>query len=75
MTRTIAVRIDEALLRTIDRSGGPKGRSEIVREALQMWVARRELSEKVRRHREGYARRPVKPDEFTPVLGAQVWPK
>ena len=69
------MRVDEELLRAIDRSGRRKGRSEIVREALQMWIARRDLAEKVRRHREGYARRPVRRDEFGPVLGGQVWPK
>jgi len=75
MTKTIAVRIDEELLCAIDRRARRGQRSEIVREALQMWIARRDLAEKVRRHREGYARRPVKPGEFGPVLGAQVWPK
>lgn len=74
MTKTITVRVEEDLLRAIER-GGRKARSEVVREALQMWVARCDLAEKVRRHREGYARRPVRPDEFGPVLGAQTWPR
>ena len=75
MTKTIAVRVDEELLRAIEARGRRRGRSEIVREALQMWVAGRDLADRVRRHREGYARRPATPDEFGPVLGAQVWPK
>jgi metal-responsive CopG/Arc/MetJ family transcriptional regulator len=75
MTKTTAVRIDDQLLRAIDRTRPRRGRSEVVREALQMWVARRDLAEKVRRDREGYLRQPVTPDEFGPVLRAQRWPK
>ena len=52
-----------------------RGRSEMIREALEAWLKHRTLAEKVRRHREGYARHPVVPDEFSPVLGAQTWPK
>ena len=74
MTKTIAVRIDERLLDAVDRRTR-KGRSAVIREALQLWIARQELAEKVRRHREGYARHPVKAGEFGPVLGAQTWPK
>jgi len=47
----------------------------VVREALELWLKRRALTEKVQRHREGYTRQPVTRDEFTPVLGAQTWPK
>jgi metal-responsive CopG/Arc/MetJ family transcriptional regulator len=75
MARTIAVRIEDRLLRAIERAAPRRKRSEIVREALQMWVARRELADKVRRHCEGYTTKPVAPDEFAPVLGAQAWPK
>lgn len=75
MTTTIAVRIDEDVLRVIDRVRRRRGRSEVVREALQMWLARRDLDEKVRRHRQGYARFPVTAGEFGPVLGAQTWPR
>lgn len=75
MAKTIAVRLDETLLQAIDRSGRRRGRSAVVREALQMWIARQALAEKVRRHREGYARHPANRDEFGPVLGAQTWPK
>ena len=77
MTKTISIRIDETLLDAVDAAAEPKhrGRSEIIREALELWLRRRELAEKVRRHREGYERHPVKPDEFAPVLEAQQWPK
>lgn len=77
MTQTISLRIDALLLREIDRAGraDKRGRSEVVREALEFWLQRRSLAEKVRLHREGYERQPVREDEFTPVLGAQTWPK
>ena len=77
MTKTISVRIDESLLRAVDAVVKPeqRGRSDAIREALELWLKRRALAEKVRRHREGYQRHPVAPDEFTPVLRAQKWPK
>ena len=77
MTKTISLRIDEALLHSVDVVGEAehKGRSEVVREALELWLKRRALAEKVRRHREGYTRYPVTHEEFAPVLGAQTWPK
>lgn len=77
MTKTISIRIDEALLHAVDvaSEGDKRGRSETGREALELWLKRRTLAEKVRRHREGYERHPVTDDEFAPVLEAQVWPK
>lgn len=77
MAKTISIRIDESLLETVDAAVGPeqRGRSEVIREALELWLKRRSLAEKVRRHREGYKRHPVTPDEFAPVVGAQTWPK
>ena len=77
MTRTISLRIDASLLQEIDLAGraDKRGRSDVVREALEFWLQRRSLAEKVRLHREGYERHPVSEDEFAPVLGAQTWPK
>jgi len=77
MTKTITVRIDESLLKAVDAAVKPeqRGRSEAIREALELWLRRRALAEKVRRHREAYQRRPVTPEEFAPVLRAQKWPK
>lgn len=77
MTKSIAIRIDEGLLKVVDDIGRAeaRGRSEIVREALDSWIRRREVEEQVRRDREGYRKRPISPDEFGPVLGAQTWPK
>ena len=77
MVRTISIRIDESLLKAVDAAvkPGQRRRSEVVREALELWLKRRALADKVRRHREGYQRHPVAPDEFAPVLKAQRWPK
>ena len=77
MTTTISVRLDTTLLAAVDEAGAADrhGRSEVVRDALELWLQRRALAAKVRQHREGYARQPVTPDEFSPVLGAQTWPK
>lgn len=77
MTKTISLRLDQRLLRAIEVAGksAHKDRSEVVSEALELWLKRRTAAEKVRRHREGYARHPVSRDEFSPVLKAQSWPK
>ena len=77
MTKTVSLRIDTALLNSVDaaRKAERKDRSEVVREALELCLKRRIIAEKVRRHREGYARHPVGSNEFAPVLGAQTWPK
>ena len=68
--RTISIRIDESLLRAVDAAVRPeqRRRSDAIREALELWLKRRALAEKVRRHRQGYQRHPVAPDEFAPVL-------
>ncbi len=70
-------RIDESLLRAVDAAlkSEHRRRSEVIREALELWLRCRALEEKVRRHREGYKRHPVTPYEFEPILRAQRWPK
>jgi metal-responsive CopG/Arc/MetJ family transcriptional regulator len=77
MAKTIPIRIEESLLKAVDAAVKPerRRRSEIIREALELWLKRRALDEKVRRHREGYKRYPVTPDEFEPILRTQRWPK
>ena len=77
MTRTVSLRIDEELLTAVDRAGAAdrRARSEVVREALELWLKRRRLGEQIRRHRDGYRRKPVARGEFAPVLEAQTWPK
>ena len=77
MTKTISLRLDQRLLRAVEvaSNSAHKDRSEVVSEALERWLKRQSAAEKVRRHREGYARHPVTRDEFTAVLKAQSWPK
>ncbi len=77
MPQRISLRIDESLLQEIDLACGSekRSRSEVVREALGLWLKQRSIAEKVRLHREGYERHPVSDDEFASVLGAQTWPK
>ena len=77
MTKMISIRIDEELLHAVDVVGEKeqRGRSEVIREALEAWLKQRTLEEKVQRHRAGYLRQPITDEEFAPVLGAQTWPK
>lgn len=77
MTKTVSLRLDQRLLRAIEVASKSthKDRSEVVSEALELWIKRQATAEKVRRHLEGYARHPVARDEFAPVLKAQTWPK
>ena len=44
-------------------------------DTSELSLKQRSLAENARLHREGYERHPVREDEFTPVLGAQTWPK
>lgn len=77
MTKTISLRLDQRLLHAVDvaTKTSHKARSEVVSEALELWLKQRAIAGKVQRHREGYARHPVTRDEFAPVLKAQSWPK
>ena len=56
--KTIAITIDEHTLERVDRIGGGRGRSRVIREAVQEYVTRLENAaeqereaEVVRRHR------------------------
>jgi metal-responsive CopG/Arc/MetJ family transcriptional regulator len=77
MTQLLSVRLDEALLAAVDAAGRSEGRarSELVREALELWLRERQTAEKVAQHRSGYSRHAVRDAEFGAVLGAQRWPK
>jgi hypothetical protein len=76
MTKTISLRLDQRLLRVIEVASKTthKDPSTVVSEALELWLKRRAVAAKVKRHRKGYARHPVTPDEFVPVMKAQTWP-
>ena len=74
MTKTVSIRMDEALLRALDEQGGKRARSEVLREAVEVWLAQKRLNAKVERHRDGYGRWPEQTDEFAALHAAQVWP-
>jgi len=77
MSRMIALRLDEALVREVDRERrrGGLSRAEVIRRALELWIRRQSLEREMEREHAGYAKHPVGAQEFTSVLGAQVWPK
>lgn len=77
VTKLVSVRIEEELLKAVDEitNGEARPRADAVREALEAWVREKRTAELVRRHREGYERKPVGEREFSPVLDAQLWPK
>jgi hypothetical protein len=77
MSKMVTVRVDERLLADVDRERRMQGlsRARVIHEALALWIERRRLTEAVRREQEAYAQRPVRDDEFGPVLGAQRWPR
>lgn len=77
MTKLLSVRLDEELVKAVDAAGRAERRlrSDVVREALELWLKQRRTAERVASHRAGYERRGVTSEEFTPVLGAQRWPK
>ncbi len=76
MSTMISVRCDARLLRDLDRAckGQALTRAGAVKAAIKLWLERAQIEEAVRRHRDGYAKKPVMRDEFGPVLGAQRWP-
>ena len=48
MTKTVSLRIDMALLNSVDAASKAEGkdRSEVVREALELWLKRRSYRRK-----------------------------
>jgi predicted transcriptional regulator len=77
MSKMIAIRLDDDLVREIDqeRRRHHLTRTAAVRDAVTLWVRRQRLESAMRRDQEGYAEHPVAEAEFGPVLQAQRWPK
>lgn len=77
MSRMITARLDDALFARVDRERKRRkiSRARAVQEALGLWLEERRLAEAIRLDQTGYERLPVSVDEFSPVLGAQRWPK
>jgi metal-responsive CopG/Arc/MetJ family transcriptional regulator len=74
--KTVQMTLDDDLIAEVDRIVTQLGstRSAFTREALRQAIKQIELEEKEQRHREGYTRQPVMPNEFGDWEDEQVWP-
>jgi Arc/MetJ-type ribon-helix-helix transcriptional regulator len=77
MSKMVSLRLSDGLVEEVDRERQRDGlsRSQVVHDALELWMNKRRLEEAIQREHQGYERHPVAPGEFGPVLGAQMWPK
>ena len=73
--RTVQITLDEELAEEVDCAVAKlrTTRSGFTRQALRRSLARLEIEELERRHREGYARQPVESGEFDVWEDEQVW--
>ncbi len=73
--RTVQMTLDEELVREIDQAVKRLGttRSAFAREALRAALIRVQYREMEARHRQGYARKPVEPGEFSDWEDEQIW--
>jgi len=76
LVKTVQMTLDEELVEAVDRAAKRLGtsRSAFARRALRQALARLREQELERKHRRGYERRPVKPEEFALWEPEQVWP-
>jgi predicted DNA-binding protein len=61
MSKMIAIRLHDEMLSQVDQERKRTGltRAAAVKEALQLWVEKRQYDEAVRRDQEGYKRHPI----------------
>jgi CopG family transcriptional regulator / antitoxin EndoAI len=73
--KTIQMTIDERLLKLVEKLSRDRRttRSAFIREALEAQIRREQIREAEMRHAEGYARKPVAPNEFDVWFGEQDW--
>ena len=73
--RTVQMTLDEDLVTAVDKAAKQlrTTRSAFTREALRDALRRVRVQELEKRHREGYARRPVRKGEFSVWEREQVW--
>lgn len=73
--RTVQMTLDDELIQEIDQAVKLLGttRSAFTREALRAALTQLRHREMERKHREGYARKPVEPGEFSDWENEQVW--
>jgi len=74
--KTVQMTLDEELIAKVDHIATQLGstRSAFTREALRQAIKQIEIEEKEQKHREGYARQPITPNEFGGWEDEQVWP-
>ena len=67
--------LDENLIVSVDKVAKHLGttRSAFTRQALKSALREVRINELERKHREGYKRKPVKPEEFEDWGPEQVW--
>jgi metal-responsive CopG/Arc/MetJ family transcriptional regulator len=73
--KVVQMTLDEELVAAVDRVARKLGttRSAFTRKALREAVERARLKGLERKHREGYARRPVRRGEFSVWEAQQAW--
>jgi len=73
--KTVQMTLDEDLIATVDKIAKKLGtnRSAFTRRALHAAIEKIRVSELERKHREGYRRKPVRPEEFGDWEAEQVW--
>ncbi len=75
MKRTVQMTLDEELVDAVDHAAKRlrTTRSALTRDALRAALARIRVQELERKHRAGYARKPVKRAEFSIWEKEQAW--
>ena len=73
--RTIQMTLDDDLVKAVDRVSKQlqTNRSAFTRKALREALARYNLEQLERKHRQGYERKPVDADEFSIWEAEQAW--
>ena len=73
--KTVQMTLDDDLVSAVDRTARRLGttRSAFTRAALRAALDRMRTRELERKHREGYARKPVRKREFSVWEREQVW--
>lgn len=73
--RTVQMTLDEDLVAAVDKAAKRLGttRSAFTREALRDALVKMRVRQLERKHREGYARKPVREGEFSVWESEQVW--
>jgi metal-responsive CopG/Arc/MetJ family transcriptional regulator len=75
--KAVQVVFDEETLRIADRAArqAKVNRSELIREAVRLYAARKHEIELEAAHRRGYERTPVRAGEFDALTKGQAWPE